>query len=68
LQQLNDAEQNYPTHKKELLAIVQALKKWRFHLLGTHFEVHVPSDTGILPDPERLVTPTSPMVRVPLSI
>ena len=38
-QQLNDAEKNYPTHEKELLAIVRALKKWRFHLLGTHFEV-----------------------------
>ena len=25
--QLNDAEKNYPTHKKELLAIVKALKK-----------------------------------------
>ena len=39
-QQLNDAEKNYPTHEKELLAIVRALKKWRFLLLGTHFEVH----------------------------
>jgi hypothetical protein len=27
-------------HEQELLAIVTALKKWRFHLLGTHFEVY----------------------------
>jgi hypothetical protein len=25
--QLNDAEKNYPTHEKELLAIVKAMKK-----------------------------------------
>jgi hypothetical protein len=37
--QLNDAEKNYPVHEKELLAIVKALKKWRSHLLGAHFEV-----------------------------
>jgi hypothetical protein len=37
--QLNDAKKNYPIHKKELLAIVKALKKWRSHLLGAHFEV-----------------------------
>jgi RNase H-like domain found in reverse transcriptase/Integrase zinc binding domain len=37
--QLNNAEKNYPVHEKELLAIVKALKKWRSHLLGTHFEV-----------------------------
>ena len=38
--QLNDAEKNYPTHKKELLAIVKALKKWRSHLLSAHFEIY----------------------------
>jgi hypothetical protein len=37
--QLNNAEKNYPVHEKELLAIVKALKKWRSHLLGAHFEV-----------------------------
>ena len=31
--QLNDAEKNYPTHEKELLAIIKALKKWRSHPL-----------------------------------
>jgi hypothetical protein len=38
--QLNDAEKNYPTHEKELLAIVKVLKKWRSHLLGARFEVY----------------------------
>ena len=27
--QLNDVEKNYPVHKKELLAIIKSLKKWR---------------------------------------
>ena len=38
--QLNDAEKNYPTHEKELLAIVKALKKWRSHLVGARFEIY----------------------------
>ena len=37
--QLKGAELNYPVHEKELLAIVRALKKWRFELLGTPFKV-----------------------------
>jgi RNase H-like domain found in reverse transcriptase len=36
---LNAAEQNYPTHERELLAIVQALKLWRPYLLGHRFTV-----------------------------
>lgn len=35
--QLSPAEQNYPVHEKELLAIVHALKKWRSELLGIPF-------------------------------
>lgn len=38
--QLNDAEKNYPTHDKEMLAIVRALRKWRTDLLGATFEVY----------------------------
>ncbi|SGY11856.1 BQ5605_C011g06297 [Microbotryum silenes-dioicae] len=32
-------ERNYPTHKQELLAIVEALKEWRIDLLGGHFHI-----------------------------
>lgn len=38
--QLNSAERSYPTHEKELLAIIKALKKWRPDLLGMKFEVY----------------------------
>ena len=38
--QLSQAERNYPTHEKEMLAIVRALKKFRADLLGTHFTVY----------------------------
>ena len=38
--QLNSAEQNYPIHEKELLAIIRALKKWRADLLGAEFTVY----------------------------
>jgi len=31
------AEMNYPTHERELLAIVCALKEWRHYLFGNHF-------------------------------
>jgi hypothetical protein len=32
--QLKGPEKNYPVHKKELLAIIRALKKWCSDLLG----------------------------------
>lgn len=38
--QLIPAETRYPTHEKELLAIVKALKKWRVDLLGAKFVVY----------------------------
>jgi hypothetical protein len=37
---LHDAELNYATHEKELLAIVHALKTWRHYLDGQHFLIH----------------------------
>src|SRR5437588_4664713 len=36
---LNPAEQNYATHEKETLAIVEALREWRYYLEGNHFKV-----------------------------
>jgi hypothetical protein len=38
--QLSGAEKNYPTHEKEMLAIVRALKKFRAELLGTKFTIY----------------------------
>ena len=40
-----DAELNYPVHEKELLAIIQALKKWKYELLGTEFFVYTDHKT-----------------------
>ena len=36
---LNAAENNYPVHEQELLAIILALREWRHYLHGTTFEV-----------------------------
>ena len=36
---LSPAEQNYPVHEKELLAIVHAIKLWRTYLEGQKFTV-----------------------------
>ena len=38
--QLNAAEWSYPVHKKELLAIIYALKKWCSDLLGSQITVY----------------------------
>ena len=35
---LNNAEKNYPMHDKEMLAIIDCLKKWEPQLTGTRFE------------------------------
>jgi hypothetical protein len=36
---LSPAEQNYPVHEKELLAIVHAIKLWRIYLEGQKFTI-----------------------------
>ena len=35
-----DAELNYPVHEKELLAVIRALKKWKYDLIGCPFYVY----------------------------
>jgi hypothetical protein len=37
---LKGAELNYPVHKKELLAILWALRKWKVDLLSSEFLVY----------------------------
>ena len=36
---LNQAEQNYAVHEKELLAIIFALRTWRIYLHGAEFDI-----------------------------
>lgn len=36
---LSKAEQNYPVHEKELLAVVHAIKLWRSYIEGQKFTV-----------------------------
>ena len=36
---MNGAEMNYPTHERELLAIIHALRVWRHYLLGKPFKI-----------------------------
>ena len=42
---LKDAELNYPVHEKELLAIIRAVKKWKYDLIGTPFFVYTDHKT-----------------------
>lgn len=44
-QQLLGPSRRYPTHEKELLAIVCTLKKWRCDLLGAQFVVYTDHHT-----------------------
>ena len=41
---LNPAERKHPTHERELLGIVLALRTWRVHLLGSVFSIHCYTD------------------------
>ena len=36
---MDPAEQNYPTHERELLAVIHALRTWRHYLLGRKFTI-----------------------------
>ena len=37
---MQSAERNYPTHEQELLAVIHALRTWRYYLDGTKFTVN----------------------------
>ena len=36
---LNEAEQRYSTHKKEMIAVIHCLEQWKHYLLGSIFTV-----------------------------
>ena len=36
---MNAAEMNYPTHERELLVVIHALRVWRHYLLGKPFKI-----------------------------
>jgi hypothetical protein len=42
---LKDAELNYPVHEKELLAVIRAIKKWKYDLVGCPFYVYTDHKT-----------------------
>ena len=42
---LSPSQRNWPTHEKELYAVVHALKAWRHYLYGAEFYVDVDHDT-----------------------
>ena len=42
---LSPAQQKYPTHERELLAIVLAIEEWRVYLYGRHFKVYTDHHT-----------------------
>ncbi|WMV29205.1 hypothetical protein MTR67_022590, partial [Solanum verrucosum] len=39
--QLQKHEQNYHTHDLELVAVVFALKNWRYYLYGVHTDIFI---------------------------
>jgi hypothetical protein len=42
---LKEAELNYPVHEKELLAIIRAITKWKYDLVGSPFFVYTDHKT-----------------------
>ena len=42
---LYPSQRNWPTHEKELYAVVHALKAWRHYLYGSEFYADVDNDT-----------------------
>jgi hypothetical protein len=55
----NDAERNYTTYDKEMLAIMRVLDEWRSLLIGTHqpFEIHTDyHNLTYFQDPQKLMS------------
>lgn len=72
---MNSAERSYPTHEQELLAVVHALKTWRYYLDGSHFIVYTDhAHTSPLSHPAQAypktsaVDGTSPRIRLRLQV
>ena len=58
---LNPHELNYPTHEKELLALVDALKKWRHYCSGN--KTYVFTDNTTLRHLQTMPKPSQRQVR-----
>jgi hypothetical protein len=68
---LNSAERSYPTHERELLAIVIALRPWRQFLLGSEFSVIFANRSQaatVLPVPDNAVSTSSAMATISIRI
>jgi transposase InsO family protein len=44
---LSKAEQNYPHHEKEILAMLHCLRKWRYYFEGRKFVIHSDNATVV---------------------
>ena len=51
---LNDAEQRYSTHEKEMVDVVHYLQVWRVYLLGTRFVVRTECSKYIFQESEKV--------------
>ena len=58
---LNKAQLNYPVHKKEMLALIDALDDWRHYLLGA--EIHIFTDNSALRYLQNTKQPSSRQIR-----
>ncbi len=70
-QSLHNAELNYDTHDKELLAIFEAFKYWRHYLEGSADPIDVVTDYKNLEyfSTTKILTQTAgPVVRIPFPV
>jgi hypothetical protein len=64
-QKLSDAEQNYLTYEKKMMAVVHYLGIWRVYLLRLKFVVKIDNVATIFfQDAEEIVTMTSSVVGI----